>query len=341
MAARIAIIVGAGASRELGLPTGAELARGIANTRHINLIDQRSPHFSDDFQHAISIMEGSNWQSYLDALAFVRENMPFAPSVDNFVDTHKADECVVKVAKFLIADCILEGEQTSALAEKGGKMVDESAVSQSWLGELFRILAAERSYRDFLSALSRIDFVVFNYDRSIEEFFVQLSRKYFRSSSERDAEVLNALSIMHVYGVAGAYSSVRGGVPGGYGYHNITAAVAASGSLRTFTEEVDSASSARISCAIADAGMLVFVGFGFLDLNMRLLEPHDRPSAEFIIATSFGLSADASDLIGRDLFSRTRKESVVANLADIVRLEPLTAAQLISNYSVRLKRFLR
>ena len=174
----------------------------------------------------------------------------------------------------------------------GGNTIDFSEVSSSWVSRLFRILVAQRTFEDFIESLGSITFLSFNYDRCIQQFFHYAAKSYFDLGSEECLRVQKALDVKYCYGsigdfVANEHSTNFGSVA--YNGQLIESAKR----IKTFTEGADSEQRDAIVNAVAEADVLIFLGFGFHKLNMELLfdPPLSRP--ERIIGTSKGLSEDS------------------------------------------------
>ncbi|MFC6636690.1 hypothetical protein GV827_15090 [Sulfitobacter sp. JBTF-M27] len=183
------IVVGAGASQEFDLPTGAELTEILQN----NLAFQRS-------DGGLSLRPGNGRELFValrdyaarqgkpvaplqEATLFISENMALAPSIDNFLDTHKSDEEIVLVGKIAIANAILAAERTSKLPVDPSNIYNRmrfEELRETWASVFFKIIVVKRDYEAFLAAISSITFISFNYDRCIKQFFTHAARSYFR-----------------------------------------------------------------------------------------------------------------------------------------------------------------
>jgi len=122
---RNVFVVGAGASREFGLPTGAELLdhlsaiSGMDFERRIN----GNPHIYNSFIHLLSDYNAdreakADFNDILTILKFINRNCHIAPSIDNFIHTHNENDLLVKISKLLICIAILEAESESTLKIK-------------------------------------------------------------------------------------------------------------------------------------------------------------------------------------------------------------------------------
>ncbi|MFC6636691.1 hypothetical protein GV827_15085 [Sulfitobacter sp. JBTF-M27] len=112
---------------------------------------------------------------------------------------------------------------------------------------------------------------------------------------------MNALNVIHPYGSIGDLV-IDAGQMGYFGEErNTNTILRATSDVRTFTEGVADANTPReISEALQGARLLIFLGFSFIDLNMRLL-PGDGVSVERILATTKGRSSDTKNRIENSL----------------------------------------
>ena len=116
------LIVGAGASKEAGLPTGAELKADIAS--RLNFV------FDPDFgkltggdrmivdalrRHTLAEDGSVNIEPYVEAAIRIHDSMPLVPSIDSFIDNHQGDETIETCGKLAIVRSILEAEKKSQI----------------------------------------------------------------------------------------------------------------------------------------------------------------------------------------------------------------------------------
>lgn len=297
------IVVGAGASKEYGLPTGAELAEKIALVSDIRF-DEFGTRLSAGDHQIVSTLRflvesrenGSrDINPYLHAAWRIRDNMGLAPSIDNFIDTHRNDELLVEFGKIAICHSIQMAESGSSLRVDGTQrnpMLNARAVKGTWLEQLFKLLVAQRNYDDFLVALSQITFVSFNYDRCIHQFFYFACSSYFNLDPEGQQRLLSSLKILYPYGTIGPFAA--GGLNTNFGQVNYQGQlIDASRQIRTFTEGSESNLLSQIRTEIDAAEIVMFLGFGFLQLNMDLLFQNQRFRPIRVIGTGKGLSKDS------------------------------------------------
>lgn len=310
------IVVGAGASQEFGLPTGKMLTGKLQ--AHLNFDRDAYGHWSrgsgdGELMRAIEThcsIQGWNPSHVFKKCKSISQNMNLAPSIDNFLDTHRRDEELVFVGKMAIANAILKSERQSKL------YIDESniynrlgfdRVEESWVSVFFKLIAAKRDFDSFLSALANITFISFNYDSCIKQFFINAAASYFSLDQERVNKVMHALEVIHPYGSVSEVSTAFGKTQG-FG-SEITSEAILSGARRinTFTQGIsDENLRNQIQAAFERAQTVIFLGFSFIDINMEILQPK-RCYADRVLATAKGRSDDTKNRIANELskgFSR-------------------------------------
>jgi hypothetical protein len=110
-------IIGAGASRELGLPIGAKLAELIQEKMDIRFEAGYRPVGSGDLDLYNNItqerrVEGRELQH---AAWLIRDGIGLTRSIDDFIDTHRDNQFIVRYGKAAIVRTILESERESKL----------------------------------------------------------------------------------------------------------------------------------------------------------------------------------------------------------------------------------
>ncbi|MEL7225108.1 MAG: hypothetical protein AAGL17_09610 [Cyanobacteria bacterium J06576_12] len=345
-------VVGAGASREFGLPTGAELLDGIAQKAIIGfnenneivgdkrLFDQfRALAKSDDRPDPTA-------SQYINACSFIKDNMALAPSIDNFLHTHSGNRFVVRAGKALISKVILESEAQSSVKRKYDENFDfdkkterYDPLRETWLAQLFRLMVSEKDFAGFVKGLTNIIFISFNYDRCIEEFLVGASNQYFSCTPDQKAEIEAAIRVVHPYGWLGPIGTGPNSVAFGE-ESDSTDIIAISEGIRTFTEGLsNSALFGEIETAFREAEVCVFLGFGFLRLNLDLLFEGKEYNLDRVIGTAKGSSSESTMLIERYLRDKllfgghSSKPMLIRSSEDKLKLSNVTCADLFWEHS--------
>jgi len=298
-------VVGAGASCELGLPSGDTLMDSIAQ----HLAPNTGPHgFSHDgilvpLMKRAQEHHGIHWvtpmQSYRDKAIQMRKALPYARSIDTYLESQRDDPDLVYLGKLAIAQAILQAERGSHLSPLQG---DDGVqkLRKTWYPALGRILTAGHHRGNIGNLFSNVSFIVFNYDRCLETFLLRMIRDYFGIEDEA-AKVFSSATIVHAYGQVGSLIHDRKYVPFG-GSGDVDLNVVAEG-IKTYTESADAGTTERIRSLVKDANTIVFMGFGYLAQNLQLLSPDRGSGVKQVIATAYNMSTQDREAISGKLLS--------------------------------------
>lgn len=307
-------IVGAGGSKEAGVPTGAELKLKIAAKIDIRFPDGYIQKSGDDQitealkAHVRQLTpEEIDINPYLEAAWKMRDALPQALSVDNYIDAHRDDPKVALCGKLGIARVILEAETNSKLyidlAEPKGKLKYER-LDKTWFQSFWQLIVEGVGYPEIETVFNNVAFIIFNYDRCIEHFLVNSLQNYFGVSEDTAAGLMNAVTILHPYGIVGQLpwqDGVANGVPFGQPQGG-PRLLDIAGQIKTFTERVQEAAVlAEIRGQVQAAETIVFLGFAFHDINMELLKPSGASKVKRVFATAKGFSTSDCDAITSDI----------------------------------------
>jgi hypothetical protein len=309
----ITFVVGAGASTELGLPAGADLQKQICQ-----LFGSGNPQRSiaQNFRDEISKRDAKApiapeivaRRNEAVASAF-RQGLPLSRSIDNFLHSRSDNQDIVDFGKAAIAYLILDAESRSNLMrnENGGlppaatgrlASLAYTELSKTWYFSLAKLLFDGCQVNDLRQNLGRVKFLIFNYDRCLEQFlWLALQARYGLSSAEA-AEIIASIEFVHPYGSLGPlpWQSHDGALR--YGLENFERpdVFEVSRNLRTFTEATDEPVKAQIDDVMRSGNTLCFLGFGFLKENVQLLRTQHM-QAEMILATSYGIHATENETV--------------------------------------------
>ncbi len=344
----ITFVLGAGSSYEARMPTGNELKGHIASSLAFKVDDFRRMAGGDDqireSLYALGQRPGSTHlvNDYYQAARRICAAMTQAPSIDNFIDSHRSDPAIAAVGKLAIASAILTAERNSTLYVSPDNIyntVNFQRLADTWFNAFFQLVCLNAQEDDLPGRLSRVRIVTFNYDRTLEHFLYHSIQNYYGTKPERAAEILSHLSIFHPYGKVGAlpWQSAGTAVPFGGGISSSTLTQVAE-TLRTFTEGTSETESQieQIRNSVFEAETLVFLGFAFHELNLRLLfgslrEVPVRHSKQ-VFGTAMGLSESNKKAIAADLAVLGRFDSTQITLR-----RELSASQLLPEYSRSLR----
>lgn len=341
----LALVVGAGASKEANLPAGSELKQRIAEALDIRFIDE----FIDSrgatgdllilraFRELVrNSDQPGDINPLLEASWRIRDAMPQAVSIDNFIDSHRGDQLIATCGKLAIARCILAAEARSKLqfdrSNTNNKM-NFRGLQDTWFNLFFRVLVEDCNQGDLAERFRKLVIITFNYDRCIEHFLHSSLQNYYGMTAKESAAVLTSLEIHHPYGKVGSlpWQGHRGAIEFG-AEPSAAGLIELSKQLRTFTEGTDAEESeiAALRTSLGSAHRIVFLGFAFHRLNLELLLPGrttgSSRTARPVFATALGISESDAQVIAQDLACRLDFDSIN------IRTD-LTCSKLFSEYS--------
>jgi hypothetical protein len=350
----LVIVLGAGASKEVNLPIGSELTKSIAESLNFKLHNYQRLAGGDDLirecvyklsAQSSASSRGTADDYYRTALK-IREAMPLALSIDNFIDSHRMDERIAQVGKIAIAACILKAEKRSTLYLDRSNIynkLDFTPLGKTWFASLFSLVTQHCSRNELSQQLSRLTIISFNYDRCFKHFLRYALLTYYSLSQPEADAIVSKVSVLHPYGSVGRmpFETERSAID--YGEQPTSDDLMRSaGYIKTFTESTDheAAETKAIRESVTNTKTLVFLGFAFHPLNLELLFGQSRPKANSRNCDVFGTAMDISD---------SSKSLIVDDLAQMggyaasrIQLhQKLTAGALISEYSRHLSRSLR
>lgn len=140
-------IIGAGASAEVGLPVGSNLKALIAKTLDIYFERGSGVTRGDlDVYQALRLAAeqdpkpNDSLQALYHAGLRIRDAMPQAISIDNFIDTHSGDKQIELCGKLAIVRTILDAESRSRLFIdylKSDRKLNFVNLQDTWFGSFF------------------------------------------------------------------------------------------------------------------------------------------------------------------------------------------------------------
>lgn len=305
-------VVGAGASKEAGLPIGRELKPKIARCTGI--------WFGHDFElergdhkivEALRLHASSRSQiegrkvsinDYLPAGRRISSAMPQASSIDAFIDSHDGNEAIEICGKLAIAKTILDAERSSTMyfdQRRGEIQPAFEQLEDTWFARLLQALTTNCRKSHIEGIFDQIAVITFNYDRCIEHFLYCSLQNFYGITPKEAASLLKSLRIFHPYGKVGHLPWQNAGS------NTLFGATAKESDLlliakqiRTFTEQIDDEQSlSEMRTIIATAHQIVFLGFAFHEQNMEILRPGNEAGISRVLATGKGLSDSDCNIV--------------------------------------------
>jgi hypothetical protein len=334
---RTVFVVGAGASFELGFPLGWELKERIGKMTDFRFQDGSQLSSGDPAIH--QVLHSSYRRAQTDPNRAYQSGramsaaLPLAISIDNYLEAHSTDEHAQAVGKLGIVRAILQAEGKTNLAIRRGRSrtnFSDTTLQASWLTRLVRSLMEGVKREDTDGLFENVAFITFNYDRSLEEFLWRALQTYYGMSDTRAAKLVGTHVVHHAYGSVGRLPWQSGdGAEAPYG-EDVEAGTLLELSKRimTFSEQVEHTHHTALTKCLSEARTVVFLGFGFLEQNMQLLELQSMHAVERVYATAIGFSRSDCEVIQERVREILGDETLSVELRN-----DLSAAQLFDEYS--------
>lgn len=303
-------VVGAGASFDLGLPIGSGLKEKISDA--LNFDENQGQPIGDKL-----LFQPIAQNNLFEAAEAIQEGLSQSLSIDNFIHNHRANDKIVSCGKLCIVREILKSESESWLNFKFRRSVFHDSVRshETWHNSLVKRITEDCTIDNLKDRLRSTAFVVFNYDRCLEEYLFHSLKNIYRLTDEEAAGFVNDMDIYHPYGIAGylpwqnkseGRSIDFGGDPSESQLQKI------SNEIKTFTEENSGDEIRDIRYLLKSSDRIVFLGFAFAKQNLDLILPLDGGSFNNpieVYGTGLGISVTDNFLIGKDLIKRINCES--------------------------------
>jgi hypothetical protein len=308
-ASKSVFVIGAGASSEIGLPSGRKFIDVISEKLNFQLHGRSlAPHLGDqDIMDVIQSGYAPDMQalrSYIDAAQRIRSGLTFARSIDSFIDVHRNDPKIQLLGKLASVKTILEQEKSSALyrglPEKDFQRLPD--LNESWFVNLARGLNDGVRREEIDRIFEKVSFIVFNYDRCVEYFLHTMLQQHYGIDAAAARSVMATSAILHPYGkIADLPWQGSKGIPFGFPANRANL-IMMSSNIKTYTEQIeDEGALEAIKSEIAGAETIVFMGFSYLDLNLDLIDPGRECAAQYIFGTAFGVSESDLERIKEQL----------------------------------------
>jgi hypothetical protein len=301
------LVVGAGASCEANLPSGHDLKRVIANMLDMELSPR--PARGDPDIYAALVRHAAGDRDALVRLLIgaqaIREGMPLAISIDNFLDAHQGNDAIETCGKLAIVKAVLDAEAGSLLYHPDPTAPFKmSGLADTWYVRLAQLITEDVQRSAIGESLENLSILTFNYDRCIEHFLRQAFISYYQLPPDEAEALVGRITISHPYGQVGRldWQDPEKGVP--FGTAASADLLAISRQIRTFTERIDDEDElASFRDLVADAQTIVFLGFAYHRQNLRLLNPDSVRSDDrkTLLGTALGLSASDIQVISGEV----------------------------------------
>ncbi|XLZ69361.1 hypothetical protein ABT364_22940 [Massilia sp. SR12] len=301
-------VLGAGASYEFDLPVGDKLKEQISSlfsySRGISSGDQLC-HEAFNMGTHIDGKDELRHVEFVNAAKVICGGLPLALSIDNFIHNHRDDKYIERCGKIGIVRSILAAEEKSNLyvRQQNGSL-DFTKCYATWAVKFVQLLTEQCPLENLPQRLSEITFIVFNYDRCLEHFLLHALAASYNIDRDAAAKIVNNIKIYHPYGVVGNLHWMTGDHERHIGFGETPTAAQLyqlSKGIKTFTEGTDPYSSeiVAIQGSLREASRVVFLGFAYHPLNMKLIlgEPQQRSRTCKVFGTALHMSESDTELV--------------------------------------------
>lgn len=276
---RTTFVLGAGASADFNLPVGTQLRNEIVDLLQGTFPDDRevAPYGESALARACSEI-GLTTERARGASDIIRRGIYWSNSVDDFLSESVAFPDVVELGRLAIAECIVKAERRAAAHLSldaptiEGRRGAAQMLSEAWLGSLFRQLKRGYSRERAIDAFSDVSFIVFNYDRCLEQFLFWAIHDAFGLDQDETRKVVKSIPILHVYGSLGNLPAWMEGDVVNFGAEQYELHLMAK-RIKTYTEQLKSEEVSSIQGLMEAAENVVYLGYAFHQQGLDILYP--------------------------------------------------------------------
>jgi hypothetical protein len=282
---RTVFVLGAGASAEAGLPVGTNLAADIRKKMDIRFEFGFQPGGTGDFDLFSNVTHGRQNEAddFQNAAWRIRDGLALAPSIDDFLDLHRANRHINFYGKAAIVKSVLEAERASKLYFSPLEdTFNPDKCADTWFVKFMYMLGRGIPKEDIREIFNNISFIVFNYDRCLEHFLLNALQRLYGIENTDAQAIVDCLTVIHPYGV------VDRNTPFGFGRANYAELAAG---IKTYTEQVGATEVVtQLATEIERAECIVFLGFAYHSQNVQILKPARAMPQKEIYGTAFKMS---------------------------------------------------
>lgn len=303
------LIVGAGASQEIHLPSGPDLLDRTAQAYDFYRFggEQMTKDSSMLLRHLGKLAErpGNTQEKLFAATERLRIAARMSSLIDTAIEQNDDNPLVSVCGKLAIAHFICQGEARSNLrpAPKNPGELPLQA-GDFWLLELGKLMTAGVPRSRVHQCFENLTIVSFNYDRAIEHFLpYALITAYGMTLLEAQRIVSEHLKIVHPYGTIGRLPWQKGEGPDvEWGNENPWNMNSLLNQIRTPSELMANMRAVtELRNAMIKSQRIVFMGFGYHPQNIDLLIDTGFSHNPDVVAGIHGLAGPAQTTVVRML----------------------------------------
>ena len=340
----IVFVVGAGASKEYGLPTGVELKNEIADDVRFRFepLEHEPTSGSKELFRVLKSEFGDNRTRYVKAGQRLSGAMSLHPSMDEALHYSADDPEIVELGKIAIAHRVLDAERQSTLPSDDdpsalAKFNPSYSPTKNWLYHFLSMVISGTRHADSAGVFKKVTVINFNYDRTVEHFLFLALQRSAALTEEQTREAIASLTMLRPYGSLGPLPWQDRSAGLGYGgIQSPAGIIAASQNIRTFTEQfTDQTIITDLEHAFYNAELIVFLGFGFHQQNVKLLSPGKGPRSirpRRVLATGYKMDNENYREVEGSLENNLRAD-------DPARLFNMTATGLLERLRPTIEKY--
>jgi hypothetical protein len=292
------LVVGAGASAEFRMPTGAELKKRIAKTLNFDRTDQGHLIGDRRLYHMLNERFGqSDVVKYLDSGRELSQLVEQFDSIDEALHWFSDRPGLVELGKVTIIYLILKSERESPLfVANSPNIAPKGDYGENWCSELLSMVVGSFSREKVAEAFSRVTIINFNYDRTIEHFLYSELQNKLRVDESQARDAVTKLKVLRPYGSVGPLpwqvqpdETITFGADLSEDHDKL---FTVSKNIRTYTEQAAGHIRPDIREAVDRASRIIILGFGFHQQNMSILTGGSSHANRRIIATMIGIDRE-------------------------------------------------
>lgn len=293
-------VLGAGASKHYGYPTGEELRNEIIMKFKVWYLNH--------------IMHANPLTPWLESVLIINDKIPenvktfiqdfddSGDQIDIFITRNSHNKEYNRLGKLAIILSIIESEWKSKFPND----------NKDWYRELLNQLTDGRTEPDdfrISQNTNKVSFITFNYDRSLEHYLHYTLQRKFKYANPSDiSEEINSIPIIHVYGMVASLEwqdnstnihqlsyNINKNMPLGIDADEM------SKNIFVMHNNRDNPNVEESKNLLRQANSIYFLGFGYLKENMEILDiPNTIEGATRIYGTAHNFSDQYVDnLIAR------------------------------------------
>lgn len=244
------LVLGAGASAPYSFPTGRELVFRVLEELEAGVCGRKTGDF-----RCYRVLRGCDFSEKHIEEFWTALRGAMQPSVDAFLE-HRPE--FVDIGKAAIAACLIPHEDPDALLPRADGR-------DRWYEYLFNRMAGTREEFEH----NRLSVITFNYDRSLEAFLYIAVQNSYGIDADDAVALLRTVTIVHPYGQMGEFPEGR---PYSPALSAATVRAAAAGIKVVGEGAKDPLEFKPAQALLADADVVVFLGFGYHPANVERLQ---------------------------------------------------------------------